>query len=329
MLNKATYFAPGKLFLAGEYAVTFPLGEAIILPVKIGIQVTVVTKRKYAVINLQYPKESMNFSIISDIPNPYLRLGMEVVRQWLEVKKIPWRTFSITINSTLVADHGKYGLGSSGAITVALIGALLKFHGVSFTSEILYKLAVIATIQNYQDTSFGDVACSSLAQPIHYRKFLPSMVPLIKTLHVHTLMEMPWEGLLLNPIVDMMLTPTVIYSGTSADSHTLVKLLSPHLTWDWVKQSNDYVGLLLTTWDVTIIHRIHQHLQQLADQSHAPLFTQGIESILSIAHQWGGVGKFSGAGGGDCTLVFVPQPNQASFLKQIKKENYHILSDII
>jgi hypothetical protein len=36
---------------------------------------------------------------------------MEVVRQWLEAKKIPWRIFSITIDSTLVADHGKYGLG--------------------------------------------------------------------------------------------------------------------------------------------------------------------------------------------------------------------------
>jgi phosphomevalonate kinase len=329
MLNKASHFAPGKLFLAGEYAVTYPLGEAIILPVKLGIQVTIATKKKYAIINLQYPKDSMDFRLISDIPNPYIRLGMEVVRQWLEAKKIPWRTFSITIDSTLVADQGKYGLGSSGAITVALIGALLKFHGVAFTAETLYKLAVVSTIQNYQDTSFGDVACSSLGQPIHYRKFLPSMLSLIKTLHVHTLIDIPWDGLILKPISPMPLTPVVIYSGTSADSHTLVKMLTPHLTANWVLQSNQYVNTLLTTWETKVIGLINNHLQTLATISKAPLFTKGIDAILKIAHQFEGVGKFSGAGGGDCTLVFIPQPNQASFLKRIKKENYHILSDII
>ena len=329
MLNKASYFAPGKLFLAGEYAVTYPQGEAIILPVKIGINVTIAIKKKYAIINRQYPKESMSFNIISDIPNPYLRLGMEVVRQWLEAKKIPWRIFSITIDSTLVADHGKYGLGSSGAITVALIGALLTFHGVSFTAEVLYKLAVIATVQNYQDTSFGDVACSSLAQPIHYRKFLPSMLPLIKTLHVNTLIDIPWEGLLLNPILKMPLTPTVIYSGTSADSHTLVKMLTPHLTLNWVHQSNRYLHQLMTTWDSNIIDDINRHLITLATISKAPLFTQGIEEILKITHEFEGVGKFSGAGGGDCILVFIPQRQQASFLRQIKKEKYRVLSDII
>lgn len=329
MPNKISYFAPGKLFLAGEYAVTYPQGEAIILPVKIGITVTIATKKKYAIINRQYPKESMNFKIISDIPNPYLRLSMEVVRQWFEAKKIPWRIFSVTIDSTLVADHGKYGLGSSGAITVALIGALLKFHGVSFTPETLYKLAVIATVQNYQDTSFGDVACSSLAQPIHYRKFLPSMMPLIKTLHVHTLIDMPWEGLLLMPIVNMPLTPMVIYSGTSADSHTLVKLLTPHLTLDWVRQSNQYVHTFMTSWDTKMIDVIHRHLQQLATLSKAPLFTEGIDAILKIAHEFAGVGKFSGAGGGDCTLVFIPPGKQTAFLRKIKNEKYHVLSDII
>lgn len=329
MPNKAIYFAPGKLFLAGEYAVTYPQGEAIILPVKIGIKVTIASKKKYAITNLQYPKESMQFRFISDLPNPYLRLGMEVVRQWLEFKKIPWRIFSITIDSTLVADHGKYGLGSSGAITVALIGALLTFHGVSFTSETLYKLAVIATVQNYQDTSFGDVACSSLAKPIHYRKFLPSMLPLIKTLHVHTLIDMPWEGLLLNPLLKMPLHPIVIYSGTSADSHTLVKLLTPHLTLDWVKRSNQYVHTLMTSWDTKVIDAIHRHLKTIATISKAPLFTQGIDAILKIAQQLDGVGKFSGAGGGDCTLVFIPQAKQAAFLRQIKKEKYHVLFDII
>jgi mevalonate kinase len=142
-------------------------------------------------------------------------------------------------------------------------------------------------------------------------------------------MKMPWDGLLFAPITNIPLTPMVIYSGTSADSHTLVKLLTPHLTLDWVNQSNQYVHRLMTHWDGKTVDAIHRHLKTLAITSKAPLFTKGIETILRIAHEYEGVGKFSGAGGGDCTLVLIPQGNQAAFLKRMKKEKYHVLSDII
>jgi mevalonate kinase len=85
----------------------------------------------------------------------------------------------------------------------------------------------------------------------------------------------------------------------------------------------------MTSWDTKVIDAIHRHLQTLATISKAPLFTKGIDAILKIAHACEGVGKFSGAGGGDCTLVFIPQRKQTIFLKQMKKEKYHVLSDII
>ncbi len=329
MPKQASFFAPGKLFLAGEYAVTFPNGEAIILPVKKGIKVTVVQKKNSSITNLQYPNESMKFVWISDITNTYLRLSIEVVRQWMESKKIAWKSFDMTIDSTLVAEHGKYGLGSSGALTVAVIGALLKFYDITFTPLDLYKLAVIATIQNYQETSFGDVACSSVGQPIHYRKFSLNLMHDMKTLHVQTLMKMDWEGLWLKPIENIGLKPVVIYSGQSADSHQLVKAVKPFINANWVTKSNAFIKDLMVSWSHQGIHQLHLHLSELAKRSKVTLVTEAMVSIIHQADLLGGVAKFSGAGGGDCVLAFLPDDQIKPFHVAMKRHNFLILSDII
>jgi phosphomevalonate kinase len=329
MPNSASFFAPGKLFLAGEYAVTAPSGEAIILPVRKGIKVTVNARKSFRIINRQYPNESMQFKELQVLTNPYLRLAMEVVRQWAMVKKIRWRPFAMTIDSSLVSQDGKYGLGSSGAVTVAVIGALLKFLGMPFTRLELYQLAVIATIQNYQDTSFGDVACSSFNQPIHYRKFAKDMVPLLKTLHVKNLLAMPWQDLRIEPIKLKMEKPLVVYSGTSADSHQMVKMVYPHVSTSWVKQSNAFVNQWRQQFSFPLVNDIHQHLKTLAKEAKAPIFTSGIQTILEVSHQLGGVGKISGAGGGDCVLVFLPKGKTKAFQQRLPKQKFKILSDII
>jgi phosphomevalonate kinase len=329
MPHKSRFFAPGKLFLAGEYAILKPDGEAIILPAKKGIHVDVIARKTSRIINRQYPKESQRFKDISEVKNPYIRLGMEVVRQLLALKKRRWKNFTLTIDSELVAKQGKYGLGSSGALTVAIIGSLLQFFRIKFNETMLFQLAVIATIHNYQDTSFGDVACSSFRQPIHYRKFYPDFMPLIKTMSVQTLLKTPWQGLMIKPIHKSFTKPLVIYSGKSASSYSFVQKVLPFVTADWVKTSNTFIQEWLTHPSPISIEKLLSHLKKLAVMSHAPIFIPSIHQIIRIANRHEGIAKFSGAGGGDCVIAFIPQTKQAGFLRELKKERYKVLRDII
>lgn len=329
MPNQSSFFASGKLYLAGEYAVTAPGGEALIMPVKKGIKVTVVARKKLAIINRQYPEESKSFELIGDLHNPYLRLAIEVVRQLISYQNISWRNFALTIDSTIASKEGKYGLGSSAAITVAVIGALLKFFGIKTQPETIYRLAVIATIHNYQDTSFGDVACSSAGQLIHYRKFDASMLPLIKTMSVKTLLSIPWDGLLIKPVPNFKLIPEVIFSGTSASSHQLVKKVTPFLKQSWVIQSNQYVNQMMTTQNPKVIDQLNAHLLQIDHKSGANLFTTAIQNLITIARDHQGYAKFSGAGGGDSVVAFIPSQYLSKFRLAIKKAKYLLLHDII
>ncbi len=329
MPNNVTFFAPGKLFIAGEYAVTENLGEAIIIPVKKGIKVTIQSHTISTIVNLQYPSENMTFESIHEIKNPYLRLALEVVRQWMMNKSMLWKPIKITIDSTLVAEHGKYGLGSSGAVTVAVIGALLKFYDIDFTPLQLYQLAVIATIQNFQDTSFGDIACSSFNQPIHYRKFSKTMMPLIKLLHVDKLLQIEWEGLIINPFSAQIETPLVVYSGSSANSHQMVNKVKPFIKKEWVEESNALLKPLFKEYKSSIISKLHQHLMKLSKLSETEFITPNMQKILEVSSEFGGVGKMSGAGGGDCVLVFLPSQQHQKFKTKMKALNFLVLSDII
>lgn len=329
MPKQASYFAPGKLFIAGEYAVTMPEGEALIMPVKKGIKVSIYARKKSIIVNRQYPKENQKYQMISDINNPYIRLALEVVRQLLLIRKIRWRNFRLNIDSSLISKKGKYGLGSSGALTVAVIGALLKFYRINFVAELLFRLAVVATIHNYQDTSFGDVACSSFRQTIHYRKFLPTMVPLIKTLSVEKLLKMPWDGLMIQPLKKPLAKPLVIYSGTSASSHQLVKALTPHLTKKWTEHSNMLLHRFLTEKDFAILDAFNHHLETLENLSGQKLFTKGIRSIIRHAHIHQGFAKFSGAGGGDSVIAYVPKAQSKRFMIAIRKDKFLLLRGMI
>jgi phosphomevalonate kinase len=329
MPNSATFFAPGKLYVAGEYAVTMQGGKALILPVKKGIRVQITARKQSRIVNQQYPDESIKFSQLSDIQNAYIRLALEVVRQLLMLKKKPWRHFTLTIASTLFSQDGKYGLGSSGALTVAVIGALLKFYRLPSSADIIYRLAVIATIHNYQDTSFGDVACSSAGTPILYQKFNPEMLPLIKTMSVEKLMAIDWKGLIIQTIPPLKIKPLVVFSGKSSSSYQMVKAVKRSVTASWVNQSNALLQSFQEGNTMTAIPQLNQHLAWLEKQSGVTLFTPGIQTILKVAESYGGVAKFSGAGGGDSVIVFLPYKQQSRFIKAIQKAKFTLLRDII
>jgi mevalonate kinase len=59
------------------------------------------------------------------------------------------------------------------------------------------------------------------------------------------------------------------------------------------------------------------------------LVTEAMVSIIHQADLLGGVAKFSGAGGGDCVLAFLPDDQIKPFHVAMKRHNFLILSDII
>ena len=81
------------------------------------------------------------------------------------------KTFSLTIYNELHNDDKKYGLGSSGAVLVAIARAILSFENVAYNDLTIFKLVALFNIKHNLSGSMGDVAASINDGITYYEKF--------------------------------------------------------------------------------------------------------------------------------------------------------------
>ncbi|MBF0709801.1 MULTISPECIES: mevalonate kinase [unclassified Gemella] len=157
--------AYGKLYLAGEYAILEDNAKAIItsVPKKITayVKADTVTTISDNVYNTKVAldEENKNFTTIQSL--------ITFIQNYCGVNK----AFSLKIDNELISNNKKYGLGSSGAVLVAITKALLRFYKQEFNSLKVFKLVVLFSLKNGMSGSMGDIAASYEEGVTYYKKF--------------------------------------------------------------------------------------------------------------------------------------------------------------
>ena len=328
MSSKVVYFAPGKLFIVGEYAVLQPSGKAILVPTKKGITITASFRQRFRIRNRQFVTDNQRYGHPSDIRNPRMRLAIEVVRIYVEHLGHTWRPFSLIVQSDISTQDEKYGFGSSGALVVATIGAILRLYRVKFSYLDVYKLSVKAMMGGFSNSSFADLAVSSFRHPIVYQRFSESMFTYIQTHFTPHLLLKPWDGLLIEPIQVDTKDLRVVFTGVSSDSTPLIQAAMPSLGEAWIQRSNDLVDEWINQPQNATLSASSSHLRVLDKQASIGMFNEPIQRIMSWATERGLDAKFSGAGGGDCVLIRASSSRWDTIKKQLP-HSAKVLSDII
>ncbi len=203
--------APGKLFVAGEYAVVTNNHPAILVAVDQFITVSLEGAEEQGTIHsslnegLAIPWTRLNGKLyIDERENPfiYITQAIKITEQYIQEKGKELLYFHLSVESELGDSKGKkYGLGSSGAVTVATIKALLQFYDLSYTPELIYKLAALAHLSVNSNGSLGDIAASSYTGWIAYSCFDREWVLTEKKKHSITeLVALPWPDLMIQPL---------------------------------------------------------------------------------------------------------------------------------
>lgn len=330
-MDKITVKKPGKLYLAGEYAVVKGY-HAIIMPSKWMLQVDI-SKQDFFSINSDQFKAKIIFKVIDykiDYPYALWKHTLQSIYRYLRFKKIPLRPHHIQITSELHKDEKKWGLGSSGALTIALIDAVLKFHDVHFTPLELYKLGVITQKDLMEKSSFGDLAMSAFSKPLFYRKFNTQLLtqPLFQDI------DKEWKDLIISPIEFDQLPIIIVHTNQTASSYKLVSSVFSSKENLNVLEHIDKVTQQLYTVLVShayegvypLLKKHHELLMKLKVRK--PLFTTNMNQVIShITLDEIGF-KFSGAGGGDNMLIGTTINNIENLITQIPKE-YPIINNYI
>ena len=172
--------APGKLFIAGEYAVVEPGHGAIIAAVSRYLTVTIdeatsvgtLTSTQNPDVVVEWTRKGELFRAKGEHPYKLVEEAILVAEHYVrESGQATNVLYSLSITSELDdAKRGiKYGLGSSGAVVVATIQTVLDFYKTPRTSLLVYKLSVLTNLRLSQRGSFGDIAASSFGGMVYYK----------------------------------------------------------------------------------------------------------------------------------------------------------------
>ncbi len=342
--------APGKLFIAGEYAVVEPGQPAVLIAVDRCITVRLtesegagrIHSSEYGQAPVVWRREDDGEHIIVDErPFDYVLSAISTVEELRSGRGASPRYFDLEISSELNDSDGrKFGLGSSAAVTVATIAALDEFYRLGLTLTERFKLAVLATIAISTKASGGDLAASTFGGWIRYSS--PDRAALHAHREAHGVVSAmscsEWAGCSARRVTPpSSLDLLVGWTGSPASTeHLVTRVHSPRERTDesssesspaaqkarplvsFAAESHTLVDDLVAAFDaddaeasLTTIRSVRGLLRRLSDSTGSLIETEALHDLCEIAETHGAAAKPSGAGGGDCGIALAHPHTEA------------------
>ncbi|MBB1122960.1 phosphomevalonate kinase [Limosilactobacillus albertensis] len=323
--------APGKLYIAGEYAVVENGYPAILVALDQFVTCTIEESAEEVgqIISRQYNNDQLSWRrrgdqmVVDKRDNPfsYILSAIKVTEEYARTFSRDLRIFNIHIDSQLDSANGrKYGLGSSAAVTVATVKALCHFYNLPVDKDQIFKLAAIAHFEVQGNGSLGDVAASVYGGWISYHSFDRQwLAQQRKYLDLKTIIDLPWPDLDIESLkAPKNLELLIGWTGKPASTSQLVDKISLFKARRqseyqlFLEKSKSCIQRMVDGFHQQDLEAIKNEirynrdlLKQLGTNSGVNIETEALAKLCQIAESFGGAAKTSGAGGGDCGIVAI------------------------
>lgn len=338
--------APGKLYIAGEYAVVETGQPAILVALNQFVYVNLEKSNDLgSIISKQYKENSLywkregNQIIFDNRDNPfhYILSAINLVEEYAQSLGKKMEFYHLKIDSELDSPDGKkYGLGSSAAVTVATIKALSEFYELNLSKEHLFKLASIAHLNVQGNGSLGDIAASVYGGWIAYHSFDKEWLKVAQRSYtISELLDLNWPNLKVTQLTPPdNLNLLIGWTGSPASTSHLVDAVALHKANNqnkynhFLENSWKCIDTMITGFKENSLSKIQKSLiynrellRNLASLSSVEIETPLLTKLITSAEKFGGAAKTSGAGGGDCGIVLIDKSMNVEPLFAYWKEN--------
>lgn len=310
----------GKLYLTGEYAVMDVEGLAVIAGVDRYVTVRCRDAEPSQSVSRVYSSYYGLQGRVIDVDAPDDIATHTISLVYRIAAATPESPINIVIESDLddSASGAKYGLGSSGAVAVAVTRALGAHLGLELDSLRVYKIAMVATLLAGAAGSGGDIACSAHGGAVLYRRPNPTALAELVAADPVAAVAAPWPNLRIDARADLGgLQLLVGWTGSPVKTDSQLKKAGG-ADRDFVRgvsSISEKLWQALADGDRTAAFaclRENRALLQAYERERAVCIeTEKLKALADIADAAGAAGKSSGSGGGDCGIALVGDSNGA------------------
>lgn len=318
--------SPGKLYIAGEYAVVEKGYPSIIVAIDQFIKVSLKPAEKRGSIqafdNSPITFERIKENLVLDYRDnrlSYVINSINVVEALAKELGKTLKLYDLNVVSELEnIDGKKYGLGSSAAVTVSTIKVLCKFYNIEMTNLKLFKLAAIVHSKINSNGSGGDLAASIYGGWISFKTYDKEWLnEKIKELSIDKLLEINWPYLEINkldPPRDLKLL--IGWTGKPSSTTLLVDNVNKNkennrdFYSNFLSESKTCVDKMIKAFENKDITEIQKQIAvnrdlliKLSKKLNVEIETPKLTKLCDIALNFNGAAKSSGAGGGDCGVA--------------------------
>ncbi|WP_257477023.1 phosphomevalonate kinase [Acidipropionibacterium jensenii] len=333
--------APGKLYIAGEYAVVEPGHPAVLVAVDrcitvrltAGSQMGKVHSTRYGHGPVTWVRDADGQIVTDRSPYDYVTATISVMEKLRAERGLAPRYFDLHIDSELDDEDGrKFGLGSSAAVTVAVVAALDEFYRMGLSLTERFRIGLLATVEVAPRASGGDVAASTFGGFVHYtspdRQELRRLAASASVEQV--LGSAVWQDCRisqLGPLAGLRLL--VGWTGSPASTERLVERVQHQAAGSPGRAGGNQSGPdadyqaflagartgveeLVAAWSrepavvLRVIGSFRTLLQGLGRLRGTQIETGQLGALCDLAERCGAAAKPSGAGGGDCGIALMP-----------------------
>lgn len=337
--------APGKLYIAGEYAVVEHGHPAILVAVNRLLTARITEHDTAAAAQPQtfgvdpvgrihsagHPEASVTWRrragrAVPDVEQPGAAFVLSVIHAVEELAQQQGKDlkiYDVNIESELDDASGrKYGLGSSAAVTVAMMKALTAFYGLELDPMQQYKLAFVSASRAQKVGSGGDLAASLFGGCIRFtavdRQWVTNR---LQDTALSDLIDMPWPGLSIARLRAFedgsSLRLMVGWTGNPASTPSLVGHVQQQSAAEHERMYQDFLNgsdacvdalaqALVGNDEQAVVARVREArklLQDLSSFTGVVIETPALRDLVEVAESHGAAAKSSGAGGGDCGIA--------------------------
>lgn len=294
----------GKLYIAGEYAILTPGQTAILKNIPIPMTAIVKEAEKISLFSDMFDYAT---DMTADKNYALIQQTIVTLATYLDISLHDLPAFKLDITGKLERDGKKFGIGSSGSVTVLTLKALSAFYELKLSADTIFKLASYTLLKLGDNGSMGDIACIAYDDLVAFTSFDRQKVSTwIATEDIKTVLAKDW-GYRIEIIKPALLCDFLVgWTKQPSISKDMINLVKSAITRAFLEDTERNVQICKQALQMGDKMAVKASLQKVSDLLlglSSAIYNDKLKALKSAEKGLDVIAKSSGSGGGDCGIA--------------------------